>query len=112
MAMVAGEDTLVVIEDDHHISDLVAMYLRRDGFRVLQADNGRAGLALIEREQPELVIVDIGLPGDLDGFDVCRQLRTGGRTPTRPARGTTASCPIPLLILSARDDEVDRVLGL
>ncbi len=110
--MVTGEQAVVVIEDDLHISDLVAMYLRRDGFRVLQADNGRAGLALIERERPELVIVDIGLPGDLDGFDVCRQLRTGGRTPTRPARGTTSSCPIPLLILSARDDEVDRVLGL
>ena len=98
MAMVAGEDTLVVIEDDHHISDLVAMYLRRDGFRVLQADDGEAGLALVEREHPKLVIVDVGLPGDLDGFDVCRRLR----------QGATA---IPLMILSARDDEVDRVLG-
>jgi DNA-binding response OmpR family regulator len=98
MTMVAGEDTLVVIEDDHHISDLVAMYLRRDGFRVLQADDGEAGLALVEREHPKLVIVDVGLPGDLDGFDVCRRLR----------QGATA---IPLMILSARDDEVDRVLG-
>jgi len=97
--MVAGEDALVVIEDDHHISDLVAMYLRRDGFRVLQADDGEAGLALVEREHPKLVIVDVGLPGDLDGFDVCRRLRQGP---------TTA---IPLMILSARDDEVDRVLG-
>jgi DNA-binding response OmpR family regulator len=107
----AGEETLVVIEDDHHISDLVAMYLRRDGFRVLQADDGETGLAIVDRERPTLVIVDIGLPGELDGFDVCRRLRrdqplsSGG--PGRPGQGTT-----PVLILSARDDEVDRVLGL
>ena len=117
--MAPDEDTLVVIEDDHHISDLVAMYLRRDGFRVLQADDGEAGLALVARECPKLVIVDIGLPGELDGFDVCRRLRgddfraryrrSGGGGPGRPAEGSGG---IPVLILSARDDEVDRVLGL
>jgi DNA-binding response OmpR family regulator len=111
--MVAGEQTLVVIEDDHHISDLVAMYLRRDGFRVLQADDGERGLEVVEREHPSLVIVDIGLPGKLDGFDVCRRLRhvrppSGSDPPGSPSSwGTT-----PVLILSARDDEVDRVLGL
>ena len=108
--MVAGEDTLVVIEDDHHISDLVAMYLRRDGFRVLQADDGEAGLALVERERPKLVIVDIGLPGDLDGFDVCRRLRSG--SPSARRRTESGRSVTPVLILSARDDEVDRVLGL
>ncbi len=111
--MVAGEQTLVVIEDDHHISDLVAMYLRRDGFRVLQADDGERGLELVEREHPSLVIVDIGLPGKLDGFDVCRRLRH-----VRPLSGSDPSGSpsslgtTPVLILSARDDEVDRVLGL
>jgi DNA-binding response OmpR family regulator len=104
--MVAGENALVVIEDDHHISDLVAMYLRRDGFRVLQAEDGPSGLDLIERERPKLVIVDIGLPGELDGFDVCRRLRQG------ISPGSAELSSIPLLILSARDDEVDRVLGL
>jgi DNA-binding response OmpR family regulator len=130
MTMVAGEDTLVVIEDDHHISDLVAMYLRRDGFRVLQADDGEAGLVLVEREHPKLVIVDVGLPGDLDGFDVCRRLRQGPPASPRRQRGQRGSrepngpaeppgppgsdyskTAIPLMILSARDDEVDRVLG-
>jgi DNA-binding response OmpR family regulator len=114
--MVAGEDTLVVIEDDHHISDLVAMYLRRDGFRVLQADDGETGLTLVARECPKLVIVDIGLPGALDGYDVCRRLRgdefqahhRSGSTRT----GVDGSRSVPVLILSARDDEVDRVLGL
>src|SRR5271154_47751 len=102
--MATDGDALVVIEDDHHIADLVAMYLRRDGFRVLQADDGEAGLTLVAREHPKLVIVDIGLPGDLDGFDVCRRLRAGsatvpGRGGAEPGRG------IPVLILSARDDE-------
>jgi len=90
--------TVVVIEDDHHISDLVAMYLRRDGFRVLQSDEGTAGLEHIEREDPRLAIVDIGLPGEIDGFEVCRRIRKTGE--------------LPVIILSARDDELDRVLGL
>jgi DNA-binding response OmpR family regulator len=94
-----GELNVVVIEDDHHISDLVAMYLRRDGFRVVQADDAERGLAAVERDSPCLVIVDIGLPGEHDGLDVCKHLAAG--TP-----------PVPVLILSARDDEVDRVLGL
>ena len=97
--MASPEVCVVVIEDDHNISDLVAMYLRRDGFRVLQADDAEAGLAFIDREKPSLVIVDIGLPGQLDGLDVCRSL--AGRVPA-----------VPVLILSARDDEVDRILGL
>ena len=97
--MASGEVSVVVIEDDPHISDLVAMYLRRDGFRVVQAGDGERGLAAIGRESPRLVIVDLGLPGELDGLDVCRQL-------------AAATPPVPVLILSARDDEVDRVLGL
>ncbi len=56
----------------------------------------------MERERPQLVIVDIGLPGELDGLDVCRRLQA--------ATGEAAA--VPVLILSARDDEVDRVLGL
>ena len=109
--MGTGEEIVVVIEDDHHIADLVAMYLRRDGFRVLQADDGEAGLALVDREHPTLVIVDIGLPGELDGFDVCRRIRHGPLS-SDGSTGPHTSGTTPVLILSARDDEVDRVLGL
>jgi DNA-binding response OmpR family regulator len=91
-------ETIVVVEDDHNISDLVAMYLRRDGFRVLQADDGAGGLAHIEREHPALLVLDIGLPGELDGLELCRQVRK--------------TSDVPVIFLTARDDEIDRVLGL
>ncbi len=96
--MTPGADTIVVVEDDHNISDLVAMYLRREGFRILQADDAENGLTYIEREKPALLIVDIGLPGELDGLELCRQVRK--------------TSDVPVIILTARDDEIDRVLGL
>jgi DNA-binding response OmpR family regulator len=97
MAMAIDGETIVVIEDDHNISDLVALYLRREGYRVLQADDGEQGLAYVDRDRPKLVVVDIGLPGELDGFGVCRRLRAAG--------------DVPVVMLTARDDEVDRVIG-
>ena len=90
--------TVVVVEDDSNIADLVDLYLRRDGFRVLIARDGDAGLELVRRERPRMVILDVGLPGERDGFEVCRVLRAEG------------DCPV--LFLTARDDEIDRVLGL
>ncbi|MGH9077216.1 MAG: response regulator transcription factor [Acidimicrobiales bacterium] len=90
--------TIVVVEDDPNIADLVELYLRREGFRVVQAGDGRAGLAAVGRETPRLVVLDVGLPGGMDGLEVCRRLRAGGATP--------------VLMLTARDGEVDRVLGL
>jgi DNA-binding response OmpR family regulator len=90
--------TVVVIEDDPHIADLVDLYLRRDGYRVLLADDGEKGLAIFRQEDPCIVILDVGLPGARDGFEVCRDIR--------------ATSSVPVLFLTARDDEVDRVLGL
>jgi DNA-binding response OmpR family regulator len=90
--------TIVVVEDDPNIADLVDLYLRREGFRVIQAADGATGLAAISREAPRLAILDVGLPGDLDGLDVCRRVRSQGH--------------LPVLMLTARGDEVDRVLGL
>lgn len=98
VVMADEHGTIVVIEDDPHISDLVDMYLRKDGFRVLQSQDGEKGLEIIEREHPRLIVLDIGLPGELDGLEVCKTLRK------------TSS--IPIVMLTARDDEVDRILGL
>ena len=90
--------TIVVVEDDCHIADLVELYLRRDGFRVIQAATGETGLAAVDREQPRLVLLDVGLPGDIDGFEISRRLNAKSR--------------VPVLILTARDSETDRVVGL
>jgi DNA-binding response OmpR family regulator len=98
MKVSADNGTVLVIEDDPHIADLVDLYLRREGFRVLLAGDGEKGLQIFTNEDPWIVILDVGLPGARDGFDVCREIR---------ARGAA-----PVLFLTARDDEVDRILGL
>jgi DNA-binding response OmpR family regulator len=92
------ERVVVVIEDDPSIADLIDLYLREAGFRVLQADAGLRGLDLVAQHRPVLVVLDIGLP-DIDGFEVCRRIRV-------------ASASLPVLFLTARDGEIDRVLGL
>ena len=95
--MAETERTLVVVEDDANIADLLDLYLRDAGFRVLQAAHGERGLQLIEQHRPALVLLDIGLP-DIDGFEVCRRVR--------------ARSNVPVLFLTARDGELDRLLGL
>ena len=92
------ETVVVIVEDDPNIADLVELYLRRDGYRPFQAGNGARALEVIAERQPKLILLDIGLPGDLDGLDVCRSVR--------------ATSNVPIIFLTARDDEVDRVLGL
>ena len=89
--------TIVVVEDDPNIADLLDLYLRRDGHRVIQAADGGSALAAVQRERPALVVLDIGLPGAIDGFEVCRRLR--------------ATSSVPVMMLTARGDEIDRVLG-
>ncbi len=89
---------ILVVEDEQAIADLVRAYLRRDGFGVVWARDGEGALEEVGRHQVRLVVLDIGLPGELDGFEVCRRLR--------------ARTAVPILMLSARDDEVDRVAGL
>lgn len=96
--MADHETVVVLVEDDPNIADLVDLYLRQAGYRVYQAADGERGLELVEQRQPAIVILDIGLPGALDGLDLCRQIRDANRAA--------------VLMLTARGDEVDRVLGL
>ncbi|MDQ6840259.1 MAG: response regulator transcription factor [Actinomycetota bacterium] len=95
--------TIIVVEDDPNIADLVDLYLRREGFRVILATSGPSGLDAIAREQPRLVVLDVGLPGGMDGLDVCRRVRSSA-LPSGPA--------VPIVMLTAREGEVDRILGL
>ena len=111
--MRSDQGTIVVVEDDPNIADLVDLYLRREGFRVLLAGDGERGMELVARERPRLVVLDVGLPGALDGLEVCRRLR-GGDVTGRPGAPGAAGVPngVPVVMLTARDGEVDRVLGL
>lgn len=88
------ERVVVVVEDDAEIGALLDTYLRRAGFRVLLATSGERGLELAQLHQPQLVVVDIGLPG-IDGLETCRRLRERS--------------DVPVLFLTARDAEVDRL---
>ena len=90
--------SVLVVEDEPAIAELLRSYLTRDGFEVALAADGESGLAAIQQHRPDAVILDVGLPG-IDGTEVCRRLRAGGDW-------------TPLLFVTARDDEVDRVLGL
>jgi DNA-binding response OmpR family regulator len=91
--------TVVVVEDDQNIADLVELYLRQEGFRVVQAATGERGIQAVRDQRPRMVILDVGLPGGIDGLEVCRRLRAAGGD-------------VPILMLTARDGEIDRVLGL
>jgi DNA-binding response OmpR family regulator len=89
---------VLVVEDERAIADLERLYLAREGFGVHVEADGAAALAAVRRLRPVAVILDVGLPG-LDGAEVCRRLRAEGDW-------------TPVLFVTARDDEVDRVLGL
>ncbi len=89
--------TVLLVEDEESIGSLVRAYLDRDGYRVVWVRTGEEALAEITRHPIRIVVLDIGLPG-MDGFEVCRRIRT------RSA--------VPVLMLTARDEEPDRVAGL
>src|SRR3569623_2064548 len=88
--------TVLVVDDEPIVRDVVVRYLRRDGFATLEAGTGEEALALLERELPSLVVLDVMLPG-ADGLEVCRQIR--------------ASSDLPIVLLTARGDEADRIVG-
>jgi DNA-binding response OmpR family regulator len=92
--------TILVIDDETRIAELARDYLAHAGFAVRLAFDGTTGLADALRERPDLVVLDLGLPG-LDGLDVTRRLRADPATAT-----------IPIVMLTARDDELDKLLGL
>jgi DNA-binding response OmpR family regulator len=93
----AAPGTVLVVEDEPSIGQLVRGYLQRDGYRVVWVRSGEEALTELARHDVRIVVLDIGLPG-MDGFDVCRALR--------------ARSSVPIVMLTARDEEADRVAGL
>ncbi|HWF97473.1 MAG TPA: response regulator transcription factor [Xanthobacteraceae bacterium] len=90
-------ERILLIEDDSRLAGMVAEYLGKAGFHVIHAENGARGLALFDREAVDAVILDLMLP-DTDGLEICRQLRVRSEGP--------------ILMLTARGDPMDRVVGL
>ncbi len=88
---------ILVVDDDPRLRDLVALACHRAGYSVVTASNGTQALTHAQRESPDLIVLDVGLP-EMDGLQVCRHIR--------------ARSQVPILFLSARADEVDRILGL
>ena len=91
---------VLVVEDEPDIRDLLTFHLRREGYTVTTATSGGAALQCVTRERPEVVLLDLMLP-EIDGLEVCRRLR---RDP--------ATAGLPIIMLTAKGDEVDRVVGL
>src|SRR5205085_1132462 len=93
----ARRQRVLVVEDEPMVAEVVERYLRRDGYDVSVIHDGERALAEFERLSPDLVVLDIMLPG-LDGMEVCRRMRASGDTP--------------VIMLTARSEEIDKLLGL
>ena len=89
--------TILVVDDEPKLVEIVRQYLEHDGYRVVIADDGREALERFERTRPDLVILDLMLPG-IDGLEVCRRLRQ--------------TSDVPIVMLTARAEEVDELKGL
>jgi len=95
----AGE-TILVVDDEANIVELAQMYLEQEGFRVQSARDGAIALEMIARQPPALMVLDLMLP-EVDGWEVCRRVRSGKAAPD-----------LPIIMLTARDDAVDKIVGL
>ena len=89
--------TILIVDDDKKIVQLVSLYLKREGYRVLSAFDGQEALEMARSKQPDLIVLDLFLP-ELDGTDVCRLLRAESR--------------VPIIMLTARATDEDKLLGL
>lgn len=90
-------NTVLVVDDDSEIRDVVHVYLRNEGYRVLEAENGRRALEILDADKVELVILDVMMP-DMDGIRTCMKIRE--------------TSDIPIIMLSAKQEEIDKITGL
>ncbi len=93
-----ANELVLIVDDEPSITQLVRMYLERESFRVETVGDGNQALQTAKEKQPALMVLDIMLPG-LDGLEVCRKIRASGN-------------PVPIIMLTARDEDIDKILGL
>ena len=89
---------VLIVDDEKNIVNILKFNLQKEGYDTLEAYDGEAGLQLALQENPDLILLDLMLPG-MDGFEVCRQVRESGSS-------------TPIIMLTAREEETDKVLGL
>jgi DNA-binding response OmpR family regulator len=99
------QQTILVVDDEATVREVVRKYLEREGFRVIEAETGPLALHWLHQQQPDLVVLDIMLPG-LDGFTITRSLRDPAGSSLVGEQGS-----IPIIMLTARTEEVDRITG-
>jgi len=92
------DKTVLIVEDESNIVDILSFNLEREGYDTIEANDGQRGLELAREQNPDLILLDLMLP-KMDGFEVCRRLRQEGSA-------------IPIIMLTAREEEADKVMGL
>jgi DNA-binding response OmpR family regulator len=92
-----ANEQLLIVDDERNIVELIELYARQAGYRTSHAYDGQAALEIVQRQSPELIVLDLMLP-KVDGWEVCRQVR--------------ARSDVPIIMLTARDDDVDKIIGL
>src|SRR5439155_25712900 len=95
--MAGGTQSVLVVEDEASIASFVSLYLKNAGYEVRTASNGTDALASVQSAQPSLIVLDLMLP-DIDGIEICRRIRK--------------KSDIPILMLTARDADGDKIIGL
>jgi two-component system response regulator CpxR len=95
--MTEAAETVLIIDDDAELGDMLGRYLAREGFVVLGAPDGVSGIDLLQRQRATIVVLDVTMPG-IDGFETLRRIR--------------AFSAVPVLMLTARGDDIDRIVGL
>jgi two-component system OmpR family response regulator len=97
MSAMAGQDHILIVDDDAETRSLLQKYLQKQGYRVTAAADGKALRRAVDVARPDLIVLDLMLPGE-DGLDLCRELRTRSN--------------LPIIMLTARGEETDRIVGL
>lgn len=92
-----ADETILVVDDEANIRDLARMYLEQEGYQVVTANDGRQAVDTVQQAPPALMVLDLMLP-EMDGWEVCRQVR--------------AKSNLPILMLTARSDDIDKIVGL